>query len=120
MHAYLATACSSLKSHAIKVGGPVDHIHIAATLPRTLTVSKLLEEIKKSSSKWFKGKDERLGNFSWQAGYGVFSIGQKQLDHLVRYIEQQEEHHQKQSYQEELREYLEKYGVEYDERYIWD
>ena len=120
MHAYLAAMCKSLKSHAIKVGGTLDHIHIAATLPRTVTVSTLLEEIKKSSSKWFKGKDERLYNFAWQAGYGVFSVGQSQLNQLIKYIEQQEEHHRKETFHDELRRFLEKYEVEYDEHYIWD
>ncbi len=120
MYAYVATICKTNKSHPIKIGGTPDHIHIATTLHRTITISKLLEEIKKGSSKWFKVKDDRLGSFAWQCGYAAFSVGQSQLDQLIRYIEQQELHHRKRSFQEELREFLLNYGVEYDERYIWD
>ena len=120
MHSYIATICKTNKSHPIKIGGTPDHIHIAATLHRTVTVSKLLEEIKKGSSKWFKHKDERLQNFAWQCGYAAFSISQSHVEKLIQYIEQQEEHHRKKSFQEELREFLINYGVEYDERYVWD
>lgn len=120
LYAYLATICKAHKSYALKIGGTVNHIHIATTLPRTLTVSKLVEEIKKSSSKWIKKKDVRLNKFVWQAGYGVFSVGGSQSDDLVRYIEQQEDHHRQKSFQEEYREFLKKYNTEYDERYLWD
>ncbi len=120
MYKYLAAACKALKSHAIKVGGAEDHIHIAATLPRTVTVSKLLEEIKKNSSKWYKGKDLRLKNFEWQCGYAAFSFSESHVQNLIRYIERQKEHHRKRNYQEEVRKFLKLYNVEYDERYIWD
>lgn len=120
MYSYIATICKTNKSHSTKFSSTSDHIHIAATLPRTVTISKLLEEIKKGSSKWFKEKDERARNFTWQCGYAAFSVSQSQLEQLVRYIEQQELHHRKKSFQEELREFLNNYGVEYDERYIWD
>lgn len=120
IYAYLATICKSLKSHPIKIGGAPDHIHIAATLPRTITVSDLLEEIKKSSSKWFKGKDDRLKDFAWQAGYGAFSVSESQLNNLISYIERQEEHHRCKTFKEEYLGLLNKYCVEYDERYLWD
>jgi len=120
LHAYLAGACRALKSEAYRVGGTRDHVHIACSLPRTLTVSKLLEEIKKTSSAWLKGQDTRCQRFAWQAGYSAFSLGQSQLSSLLRYIDQQREHHRKKTFKEELIEILERYGVEYDERYLWD
>jgi REP element-mobilizing transposase RayT len=120
LHAYLAGACRALGSEAYRVGGTTDHVHIACTLPRTLTVSKLLEEIKKTSSAWFKGKDPRCRQFAWQAGYGAFSLGQSQLADLVGYIENQVEHHRSRSFRDELLELLRLYGVDYDERYLWD
>lgn len=120
MYAYIATICKSNKSNPIKIGGSTDHIHIVTTLHSTVTISKLLEEIKKTSSKWFKEKDERVRNFSWQCGYAAFSVSQSQLPQLIQYIEQQEQHHKKKSFQDELREFLTANGVEYDERYIWD
>jgi putative transposase len=120
LHAYLAGICRALGSEAFRVGGTQDHVHIACTLPRTLTVSKLLEEIKSSSSAWIKTKDSRCRDFAWQAGYGAFSLGQSQLGALLQYIDRQVVHHQSTSFHDELLELLQKYGIEYDERYLWD
>lgn len=120
LHAYLAGACRAYHSEAFRVGGTGNHVHIACTLPRTQTVSKLLEEIKKSSSQWMKIQDFKCPKFAWQAGYGVFSLGQSQLESLIGYIDHQEEHHQKRTYKEELLELLHKYKIEYDEKYLWD
>jgi REP element-mobilizing transposase RayT len=120
LHAYLAGVCRSKGSEAYRVGGTDDHVHIACTLPRPLTMAKLVEEIKKPSSLWMKQQEGGTGQFSWQAGYGIFSLGQSQLPALLRYIDNQEEHHRTKSFKEELLELLEKYGVEYDEKYLWD
>ncbi len=120
LHAYLAGACRAQGSEAKRIGGTENHIHMACSLPRTLTVSKLLEEIKKSSSQWMKTQDPKNTAFAWQAGYGVFSLGQSQLEALVRYIERQREHHKNMTYKEELLKLLHKYGVQHDEKYLWD
>ena len=120
LHAYLAGVCRAKGSEAYRVGGTEDHVHIACTLPRTLTMAKLLEEIKKPSSIWMKQQEQGIPNFSWQAGYGIFSLGQSQLPALIQYIDNQEEHHRTRTFKEELLELLEKYGVEYDEKYLWD
>ena len=119
LHSYIAESCRALNSQAFRVGGIADHIHIACSLPRTLSVSKLLEEIKKTSSQWIKNNTS-IPDFSWQSGYGVFSVGQSQLDALVNYIDCQEEHHQNKTYKEELIELLQKYGIEYNEKNMWD
>jgi len=120
LHAYLAGACRAVGSDAYRVGGTDDHVHLACSLPRTLSVSKLLEEIKKSSSSWVKTHGSKYAGFSWQSGYGAFSLGQSQLPAILRYIDGQEEHHRKQTFKEELVDLLTKYGVEYDETYLWD
>jgi len=120
LRAYIAGICHQMGSHAYRVGGTANHLHIACTLPRTVTVAALLEEIKKSSSLWIKKRDERCRDFAWQAGYGAFSVAKSQLAALMRYIERQHEHHARQSFEEELKEILEKYVVEYDERYMWE
>jgi REP element-mobilizing transposase RayT len=120
LHAYLAAACRENGSNAYRVGGTNNHIHIACTLPRTLTVSSLLEEIKGSSSKWMKQKSPRCSLFAWQAGYATFSLGQSQLPALISYIDNQHEHHKKMTYEEEVLEFLKLYEIEYDERYLWD
>ena len=120
LHAYLAGACRGNNSEAYRVGGVGDHIHIACSLPRTLTISKLIEEIKKTSSAWMKEQDPRLRNFTWQAGYGAFSVANSQLPTLIHYIENQAGHHRKKTYQEEVIGFLQEYNIEYDERYLWD
>ncbi len=120
LHKYLAETCRSYGSQAFRVGGTDNHIHIACSLPRTITQSKLLEEIKKSSSKWMKTKSPRCASFTWQAGYAVFSIAHSQLKTLINYIENQEKHHKRKTFKDELLGLLDKYDVEYDERYLWD
>ncbi|MDQ7778283.1 MAG: IS200/IS605 family transposase [Planctomycetota bacterium] len=120
LHAYLAGACRGQGSEAFRVGGTQNHVHIACSLPRTVAVSELLEEIKKTSSGWMKKQPAGCKRFSWQAGYGAFSLGQSQLDALIRYIENQSEHHRARSFKEEFLELLHRYGVPYDERYVWD
>ncbi len=79
----------------------------------------LLEEIKKQSSKWIKSQGKQYSNFYWQDGYGVFSVNPTQVNVVVEYIKNQEEHHRTVLFQDELRAFLKKYKVEYDERYIW-
>ena len=117
---YLATVCKTLACPSHAIGGADDHIHIACSLSRTVTVSKLVQELKQDSSKWIKTKGERLADFSWQNGYGAFSVGQSQLDDLRGYIATQREHHRRVTYQDEFRRICEKYGVAIDERYVWD
>jgi REP element-mobilizing transposase RayT len=117
---YIAGTCHNLGCPSHKIGGADDHIHIACSLARTMAISKLLEEIKTSSSKWMKTKGDEYAEFAWQNGYGAFSIGQSQLSDLKRYISNQREHHRSLSFQDEYRQILAKYDVEYDERYVWD
>jgi len=120
MHAYLATICRDCGCEAYRVGGVEDHVHIAARLARTISQSDLLEKIKKVSSAWIKTQGPEYRSFFWQGGYGDFSIGYSQLDDLLRYIDNQEAHHKSKTFQEEYRELLRKYNVEFDERYVWD
>ncbi len=119
-HAFLAGAVRQCDCEAYRVGGVADHVHLAVRLSRTLTVANLVKEIKTSSSKWLKTQDVRLNDFSWQNGYGVFSIGMSQKAALLNYIDNQEEHHRTQTFQDEYRAFLNKYGIEYNERYVWD
>ena len=81
---------------------------------------KLLEEIKKQSSKWVKTKDKVYSNFYWQDGYGIFSVNPSEINSVVDYISNQEDHHKKLSFQDEFRSFLKKYKVDYDERYVCD
>ena len=97
-----------------------DHVHLAVRLSRSLTIGDLVENLKTSSSKWVKTQAHDLLLFSWQRGYGCFSIGPTDLDSLCAYIEKQEEHHRTRTFQEELRMFLKKYEIEYNEEYVWD
>ena len=117
---YLASICRACNSPAHAVGGTENHVHIARSLSRTVTLSKLLEEVKRSSSKWIKTKGPKFRSFAWQNGYGAFSIGQSQLGALKGYIAGQREHHRARSFEEEFREFLKRYQIQYDERYVWD
>jgi REP element-mobilizing transposase RayT len=105
---------------ALVIGGTADHRHLLCSLSRTMTVAALIEELKTRSSKWIKTKGREYTGFSWQAGYGAFSIGKSQVPIVQRYIAGQKEHHRRVSFQDEFRAFLKKYGVEYDERYVWD
>ena len=123
LHAYMAKVLREIESpqsQAYRVGGVEDHVHIAATLPRTVTIAKLFEIVKKESSGWMKKQGPKYREFYWQNGYGNFSVGPSQLDQLIRYIDNQEEHHKTTSFQDEFRKLLQKYQIEYDERYVWD
>jgi REP element-mobilizing transposase RayT len=101
MHAYLATICRDLGAELVHIGGVADHVHIVATLPRTLSQAQLVEQIKKASSKWIKALDARYRGFFWQRGYGAFSVSPSQLKPALQYIEAQLEHHRTRTFQEE-------------------
>jgi putative transposase len=119
-HSYLAATARKVGCECYRVGGVEDHVHFAIRLSRTITISDLVEKLKTSSSKWIKTQDDCLLKFSWQKGYGCFSISPKDLKSLIDYIDRQTEHHKKRSFQEEFRMFLDRYGVEYNEAYIWD
>jgi putative transposase len=101
-------------------GGWIDHVHIICGLSRTVTISKLVEHVKTETSKWAKKPPGGASNFTWQAGYGEFSVSQSNLRRVMEYVERQEEHHQRQSFQDEFRELCQKHGIAIDERYLWD
>jgi putative transposase len=117
---YVSGICREWNCPAHKIGAGDDHVHIACSLSRTISISKLVEEIKTGSSKWIKTEGDRYAGFCWQDGYGAFSVGQSQLDDLRRYIGNQREHHRRSSFQEEFRELLKRYEIAFDERYVWD
>ena len=119
-HAFIAGVVRQCDCEAYRVGGVADHVHVAVRLSRTLSVAKLVQEIKTASSKWLKTQGLSFTDFSWQKGYGVFSVGMSQKENLLHYIENQKEHHKTRTFQDEYRAFLKKYGIDYDERYVWD
>ena len=120
LHRYVATVLGNLGCHALLVNSVEDHVHVLFELARTVAVSTIVEQAKKSSSKWLKTQPGIVGDFAWQSGYGVFSIGSSQVEAVRNYVAGQREHHRTRTFQEELRTLLEKQGVQFDERYVWD
>jgi REP element-mobilizing transposase RayT len=102
------------------VGGVEDHVHLLCALSRTCTPADMVKEVKRSSSLWIKSKSTDLHEFSWQSGYGMFSIGFSQIQDVKQYIVNQDDHHSRMSFQDEFRTLLQRYGIEFDERYVWD
>jgi REP element-mobilizing transposase RayT len=97
-----------------------DHAHVLFELSRTITMSEVVERVKKSSSKWIKTKGTRHTGFAWQAGYGAFAVSESNIPKVREYIERQREHHQKQTFQQEYVAFLKRHKVAFDERYLWD
>jgi len=120
MHRYLAGISKSLECPAVMVGGTEDHVHLLGRQSRTITLAEWIKELKRASSIWIKTKQASLGDFQWQSGYGAFSVSQSQRPRVQRYIDAQEEHHRRLSFQDEFRRLLEMHGIEYDEQYVWD
>lgn len=116
-HNYIGGISRNLGCPTIAVGGVEDHVHILATLSRTVTQADWIKEIKRSTNLWLK---PYCPDFAWQGGYGIFSVGSSQLGAVKEYIATQEEHHRKGSFKEEFLALLQAHGIEWDERYIWD
>ena len=120
LHEYLGGICKGLGCNPVRIGGYLDHIHVLCLLSRKVTQMKLVEELKKQSSKWIKTKGINYSHFYWQNGYGIFSVNYTKTETVIDYIERQHEHHKHKSFQDEFRAFLIKYNIEYDERYVWD
>jgi len=118
LHSYVIGTLSNIGSYVYEIYANPDHIHILCTLPRTVTIADLISKIKTSSSKWVKKRG--ITNFSWQNGYGTFSVSSSKVGAVKNYIINQKEHHKKASFKEEYRTFLKEYKIDYDERYVWD
>jgi REP element-mobilizing transposase RayT len=120
MHCILEGILGKLSCQPIVVGGVEDHVHLLFALSRTMEIAEDMKELKRQSSLWVKDRDAGMAGFAWQSGYGVFSIGFSQIPAVRTYILDQENHHRKISFQDEYRSLLQKYEIEFDERYVWD
>ena len=105
---------------ALSIGGVEDHVHLLLSLPATMSIAKAMQLIKGGSSKWVHDSfpDQRL--FAWQTKYGAFSVSVSQLDRIIKYIENQQRHHRRMTFQEEFIALLKRHKIEYDERYLWE
>jgi putative transposase len=119
-HAYLAGSCRNLKCPSIIIGGVEDHVHVLCRLANIASVSVLVRELKRELSKWMKEQSAQLQSFHWQNDFGAFSISPSHVEQLRAYIANQDVHHRAVTFQDEFRRLLSKYGIEYDEQYVWD
>jgi REP element-mobilizing transposase RayT len=120
LHAYMAGIFQEMESPAVLIGGTSDHVHSLFVLSRNKALSEVIMQVKRGSSKWIKEQGGSYGGFYWQNGYGAFSVGESAVPQLKTYIGKQRDHHKRVSFQDEFRTFLRKYGVQYDERYVWD
>ena len=120
MHKQLGGVSKTLECPPILVGGTEDHVHVVARQSRTISLSNWVKELKRTTSLWIKERDPREKAFQWQAGYGAFSVSQSNVEQVVEYVRNQEEHHRRFDFKEEFRRLLQRHGIEFDERYVWD
>jgi len=120
LRAYVGGILRNQESPVITVGAVADHVHILFSQSKNHTLADLVEEVKSSSSKWIKTQGAEFAGFHWQSGYGAFSVSASRVSAVRRYVQDQETHHHKATFQEEFRRFLKEYGIEYDERYVWD
>lgn len=120
LHKYITGIITRRDQKLLAIHCMPDHIHILIGLKPTVTISDLVRDIKSGSSKFINDNRWIQGKFHWQDGYGAFSYGHSQLDRVIRYIENQEQHHARRSFKEEYLEFLEKFHVDYDEQYLFD
>lgn len=115
---FLIGVLSECGCYLIELGGTGNHIHILFVLNKNVSVSEIVGKIKANTSRWFH---RRYGtDFSWQKGYGAFSVSQSKVEVVRTYIQNQEEHHRVKGFEEEFREFLKAYGLDWDEKYVWD
>lgn len=120
LHAYLGGISKTLECPPIQVGGAEYHVHLLARLSRTRTQADWVKELKRVSNLWLKERGSDFADFQWQGGYADFSVSQSNLDSAAEYIREQEKHHTKLTFQDELRALLRKHHLEFNERYVWD
>jgi REP element-mobilizing transposase RayT len=117
---YLAGIARNIGLKPLLIGGVEDHVHILLGCPPTASISEVMQRIKGGSSGWVKDNLVGCAGFSWQDGYGAFSVSKSQLGDVEDYVRNQRQHHMLKTFQEEYRAFLDKHGISYDEKYLWD
>jgi REP element-mobilizing transposase RayT len=120
LHSYIAGVLANCKCRPIIINSVPDHVHVLFDLARDQALSGVVEKIKANSSRWLKTKSPALASFQWQRGYSAFAVSKSNMEAVRSYIERQKEHHHKTSFMEELKKFLDKHSIKYDERYLWD
>ena len=119
LYSYLGGIARKMESRLLNAGCTANHVHLLISQSKNIALATLLEELKKSSSKWIKQQDREYLKFGWQDGYGGFSVGTLQVPQIKAYLAKQKEHHRKTTFQEEFIDFLNRYEIEYKEEYLW-
>ena len=119
VHAYIGQLINATGCQSLIVGGVKDHIHALLVLSSSETVSHLIEEIKRNSSRWIKTLSPRYSPFAWQSGYAAFSVSQSIVEKTSEYIKNQKTHHQNKSFEDEYIGFMNLYQIKYNERYVF-
>ncbi|MFN5841608.1 MAG: IS200/IS605 family transposase [Bacteroidota bacterium] len=120
LYKYICGIVNGKEQKVYAIGGVADHIHILVSIKPTIALSDLVRDIKANSSKWINEKGFIKGKFQWQEGFGAFSYAHSQLDIIIAYINNQEQHHLKKTFRDEYTELLQKFNVKYDENYLFE
>jgi putative transposase len=120
LFAYLAQGATNQDCPCIKVGGHLEHVHLLVAKSKSLLTGDLVKELKRFSCIWLKQQTADLKSFAWQEGYGAFSVSHSNLARVRTYIENQEEHHRKMTWEQEFRGLLVRHGIQFDERFFLD
>ena len=104
----------------LAIGGMADHIHLLVSLPKNISISDFIRDIKANSSRWMHRQYAFQKKFSWQNGYGAFSVSHSRLDPAIEYIKGQKRHHRSLTFREEVLDFLKRRNLPYDERYMWE
>ncbi len=120
LEGYLAGTLERIECPVLALRTVPDHLHALCRLSRTVSLAKLVETMKTESSKWIKRHNRGSAAFQWQTGYAVFSVSASNAPRVRRYIESQDEHHRRKTFQDELRAFFRRHQVDFDERYVWD
>ncbi len=120
LHGYIGGVLRGDGNVLMLAGGMPDHVHLLVSLSRQSAVADVVRGIKSVSSGWVHSTYSKLAGFAWQAGYGAFAVSYSNIEGVTRYIRTQAEHHRVRSFKEEYRAFLDRHGIEYDERYVWD
>ena len=119
LYPYISGIIQHQDSFVYALNGMPDHLHILCALPKTISLSKFIQHIKMNSSKWVHENYPEYSHFSWQKGYGAFSVSPSKKKQVISYIQNQETHHRHKSFQDEFLEFLEAYEIDFDSKYIW-
>lgn len=120
LHKYICGIVNGKGQKVYAIGGVEDHIHILVSIKPNIAISDLVRDIKANSSKWINENEFVRGKFQWQEGFGAFSYAQSQLDNVIAYVNNQEQTHQKKTFKDEYLILLQKFDIEYDEKYLFD